>query len=239
MPILYNSTSNELVLLVTLQNANVCKVTWSSSRTVFIALIVSNLILNLCPHWYCFPPKIHHLLQPDLQSHSFVALDLQEWGQGFQRISYSCLHVSHLHHHFVWHKQPTMQICTCLNMTVIYEIFGLINIFDFHLSFFSMSNYFSSLGPKGVITFTLLRVGLLWGEGPKAYASGCFNHNWGLLPISDLTNLLKDLMKKTSSPPSCVGNTLVTLLGQQKADDLAISENILLLMFCLHVTQYC
>ena len=91
---------------------------------------------------------------------------------------------------------------------------------------FPISNYFSSLGPKGVIAFTLLRVGLLWGEGPKAYASGRFNRNWGLPPISDLTNMLKDLIKKISSPPFGVGDALITLLGQEKAHDLAIAENI-------------
>ena len=86
----------------------------------------------------------------------------------------------------------------------------------------------SFLGPKGVVPFTLLRVGLVWGEGPKSYASGRFNRNWGLLPLSDLSNMLKDLLKKISCPPFGVGDALVTLLGQNKADEVATRENVTL-----------
>jgi hypothetical protein len=88
------------------------------------------------------------------------------------------------------------------------------------------SNNYNPAGPKGVIPFTLLRLGLTWGEGSKAYSSGRFNRNWGLLQPADLSTLLKDLLHKIATPPFGVGDALIALLGSEKAEEVAIKENV-------------
>jgi hypothetical protein len=83
-------------------------------------------------------------------------------------------------------------------------------------------------GPKGVISFTLLRVGLTWGLGAKAHSSPRFGQNWGLLALNDITGLLHDLEKKIKTQPHGVGDALVTLLGREKAEEVAVKENVVL-----------
>jgi hypothetical protein len=104
---------------------------------------------------------------------------------------------------------------------------------DKHSTFFLPSSFRLPLslpfsGPKGVISFTLLRVGLTWGLGSKAHSSPRFGHNWGLLPLNDLTALLRDLQKKIKTQPHGVGDALVTLLGRKKAEEVALKENVIL-----------
>lgn len=82
------------------------------------------------------------------------------------------------------------------------------------------------VGPKGVTSFTLLRLGVTWGQGTKAYQSGRFQKNWGLLPLQDLIHLLSDLRKKLKSQPYGVGDALVTLLGDNKALEVAGREGL-------------
>jgi hypothetical protein len=86
----------------------------------------------------------------------------------------------------------------------------------------------SDIGPKGVMSFTLLRLGLTWGEGVKAYQSGRFNRNWGLLPVGDLSVLLGDLRKKMKTQPYGVGDALITLLGKAKAEQIALREGVVI-----------
>jgi len=98
----------------------------------------------------------------------------------------------------------------------------------FFSSFFCLPLSLPFSGPKGVISFTLLRVGLTWGLGSKAHSSPRFGHNWGLLPLKDITALLHDLQKKIKTQPHGVGDALVTLLGRQKAEEVALKENVVL-----------
>lgn len=76
----------------------------------------------------------------------------------------------------------------------------------------------------------LLCVGLTWGIGPKSQSSGRFNRNWGLLPLKDLSELLSDLLTKLKTQPHGVGDVLVTLLGREKAEEVALKENVVLRM---------
>jgi hypothetical protein len=78
------------------------------------------------------------------------------------------------------------------------------------------------------VSFTLLRVGLTWGIGSKAHSSGRFTKNWGLLPLKDISALLLDLQNKLKIQPYGVGDVLVALLGRSKAEELAISENVVI-----------
>src|SRR5882757_9032830 len=82
------------------------------------------------------------------------------------------------------------------------------------------------IGPKGVTSFTLLRLGLTWGEGGKAYQSGRFGVSWGLLGTRDIGNLLSELVGKMKSEPYGIGDALITLLGEAKAREVATKEGV-------------
>lgn len=72
-----------------------------------------------------------------------------------------------------------------------------------------------------MIPLTLLRVGVIWGIGSRAYTSGRFGNHWGLLTPKDISGLLNDLQDKLKSQPNGVGDVLVTLLGRDKAEEVA------------------
>jgi hypothetical protein len=82
------------------------------------------------------------------------------------------------------------------------------------------------IGPKGVMSFTLLRLGLTWGEGSKAYHSGRFGVSWGLLGAKDVSNLLAELVGKMKNEPYGTGDALIMLLGEEKAREVATKEGV-------------
>jgi hypothetical protein len=51
-----------------------------------------------------------------------------------------------------------------------------------------------------------------------------------LLPIKDLSALLHDLQNKLKTQPHGVGDVLITLLGRDKAEEVATKENVVLRM---------
>lgn len=83
------------------------------------------------------------------------------------------------------------------------------------------------IGPKGVSTFTLLRLGLLWGKGGRAFQSGKYNQDWGLLNTTDIISLHSYIVSKLKIPgPFNVYDVLARLLGEVKAKEVAIAEGI-------------
>ena len=81
-------------------------------------------------------------------------------------------------------------------------------------------------GPKGVTSFTLLRLGLTWGDRAASCSNPRYGYNWGLLGNRDIENLLSELVRKMKSQPYGTGDMLMMLLGEEKGREVAKNEGV-------------
>jgi hypothetical protein len=77
-----------------------------------------------------------------------------------------------------------------------------------------------------VMPFALLQIGLVWGVGPKAFQSGVFNKQWGLLTLQDLHKLYANLVQVLKQKPYGAFYALVTVFGDGHARKIAAKECI-------------
>ena len=76
------------------------------------------------------------------------------------------------------------------------------------------------------MSFNLLRMGLTWGVGTRAFNGGVFNRDWGLLTKAELKTIYDNITSKATSEPFGPFDVLAMLLGDKKAREIAMTENV-------------
>jgi hypothetical protein len=70
---------------------------------------------------------------------------------------------------------------------------------------------------KGITYTTLIRVGMLWGQGSGAYEKGTFGRNWGCHSPKEIQILYDVLREKLDSTPFGAFDSLALLIGDKNA----------------------
>lgn len=84
-----------------------------------------------------------------------------------------------------------------------------------------------SLGSKGVNAGMLVKIGVLWGVGPKAFSGGQYGVAWGMRSKADvlaLFNSFTSCLKDAVYGPFDAGKLL---LGHSNAARLSLSQGML------------
>jgi hypothetical protein len=94
--------------------------------------------------------------------------------------------------------------------------------FSILFSFFSHS----FLGAKGIKPGVLVKIGILWGAGLKAFSGGQYGTSWGLKQKSEIIDMYKAFLLTLKTQSYGPYDAVASLIGHSNAINLALAQGL-------------